>query len=70
MVRIISILLLSIIFPLGLNAQSRRKAYSFEKGNFFGYWGYNRAFYTKSDIYFIGSGYDFHLDGSVAKDNP
>lgn len=70
MVRIFSILLLSIILPLGLNAQRNRKPYTFEKGNFFGYWGYNRAVYTKSDIYFIGSGYNFHLDGSVAKDNP
>ena len=70
MARIISVLLLSIILPQGLNAQSNRKPYSFQKVNFFGYWGYNRSFYTKSDLYFTGEGYDFHLDGSVAKDNP
>ncbi len=70
MARILSVLLFSIILPLGLNAQSNRKPYSFQKGNFFGYWGYNRSFYTKSDLYFTGAGYDFHLDGSVAKDNP
>jgi hypothetical protein len=71
MVRILSILLLSIILPLGLQAQlSRKQRISYAKGNFFGYWGYNRSFYTKSNIQFVGSGYDFHLAGSAAKDNP
>ena len=62
---------LLIILPLGLQAQlSRKQRVSYAQGNFFGYWGYNRSFYTKSDIQFVGSGYDFHLAGSAAKDNP
>ena len=71
MARILSVLLFSIILPLGLQAQlSRKQRVSYAKGNFFGYWGYNRSFYTKSDIQFVGSGYDFNLAGSAAKDNP
>jgi hypothetical protein len=70
MARFLSVLLL-IILPIGLQAQlSRKQRVSYAQGNFFGYWGYNRSFYTKSDIQFFGSGYDFHLAGSVAKDNP
>ena len=70
MARLLSVLLL-IILPIGLQAQlSRKQRVSYAQGNFFGYWGYNRSYYTKSDIYFTGTGYDFHLDGSVAKDNP
>lgn len=70
MARILSVFLL-IILPIGLQAQlSRKQRVSYAQGNFFGYWGYNRSFYTKSDIQFVGSGYDFNLTGSAAKDNP
>lgn len=31
-------------------------------------WGYNRSQYTKSDIHFTGSGYDFTMNDVVAKD--
>ncbi|MBI2966347.1 MAG: hypothetical protein HYY40_00850 [Bacteroidetes bacterium] len=40
------------------------------KGNFFFYWGYNRAAYTKSDIHFWGDGYDFTITDVTAKDEP
>ncbi len=43
---------------------------SFAKGTLYGYWGYNRSSYSKSNMHFIGSGYDFTLKGVVAHDNP
>ncbi len=50
--------------------QSTKKPGQFKKGEFFSYWGYNRAFYSKSDIHFIGNGSDFTLNNVVAKDRP
>ena len=38
------------------------------KGQFFVYWGWNRAWYTNSDIHFTGANYDFTLQNVVAKD--
>lgn len=40
----------------------------YRKGNFFVYWGWNRAAYTTSDIHFKGNDYDFTLHDVVAKD--
>lgn len=40
------------------------------KGTLFFYWGYNRSFYTKSDIQFKGQGYDFTMGDASAHDNP
>lgn len=37
-------------------------------GKWFLLWGYNRAFYEKSDIHFKGNGYDFTLHDVVAND--
>lgn len=41
---------------------------SYKKGNFFVYWGWNRAAYSNSDIHFTGDNYDFTLANVVAKD--
>ncbi|MFN5912082.1 MAG: hypothetical protein ACK45H_12155 [Bacteroidota bacterium] len=43
---------------------------SVARGTLYGYWGYNRSGYTKSNIRFVGPGYDFTMNGSVAHDNP
>ena len=43
---------------------------SYVKGTLYGYWGYNRSGYSKSNMHFIGPGYDFTLKGAVAYDNP
>ena len=40
------------------------------KGNFYFYWGYNRASYAKSDIHLKGPDYDFILSDVKAKDMP
>ncbi len=38
------------------------------KGKFYIYWGWNRAWYSNSDISFKGNNYDFSLEDVVAKD--
>ncbi len=43
---------------------------SYAKGAIFAHWGYNRNFYTKSDINFTGAGYNFTLHGCEAEDRP
>jgi hypothetical protein len=39
-----------------------------KKGKFYFFWGYNRGFYTRSDIHLFGENYDFTLFDVVAKD--
>ena len=38
------------------------------KGDFYFYWGYNRGWFSNSDITLHGSNYDFELKNVVAKD--
>jgi hypothetical protein len=68
--KIISLFLL-IFISVNLHAQmnKRPKKTSVNKGTLFGYWGYNRSAYTKSDLRLIGQGYDFTLQGATAHDN-
>ena len=40
------------------------------KGNFYISWGYNRAFFGKSDIHFWGDGYNFNITDLNAHDEP
>jgi hypothetical protein len=40
------------------------------KGDFYFYWGYNRSFFSTSDIYFKGPGYAFTLYDVKATDRP
>ena len=68
-------LLIALFFSFGVSpvlAQHKRmkKKVSYAEGTLFGYWGYNRSGYSKSNIRFVGPGYDFTLKGSVARDNP
>lgn len=41
-----------------------------KKGTMFVFWGWNRAWFTKSDIHFTGADYDFYLRNVVAHDRP
>ena len=43
---------------------------NFRKGDFFAYWGWNRAWYTNSDIRFEGADYHFVLKDVRAQDRP
>ena len=65
------LILLLLMLPILASAQSykRKPKNSVAKGTFYGYWGYNRSGYTKSNIRFVGPGYDFNLAGSKAHDN-
>ena len=40
------------------------------KGTMFVFWGWNRAMFSKSDIHFKGSDYNFYLNDVVAHDRP
>jgi len=64
-------LLILMFLTLNVHAQSRskKKKVSYGKGTLFGYWGYNRSAYTKSDLRLIGQGYDFTLKNATAHDN-
>lgn len=62
---LISLLLIGFLSPV--YGQMVKDNY-YRKGNFFIYWGWNRAAYTTSDIYFSGNDYDFTLENVVAKD--
>lgn len=66
--RLILFIVLIIRF-LPVNAQFEFvKDNPYKKGNFYIYWGWNRAAYTTSDIHFTGNDYDFTLENVVAKD--
>lgn len=41
---------------------------TYQKGDIYLYWGWNRGFYTNSDIHFKGEQYDFTLYDVVGKD--
>ena len=40
------------------------------KGTIYSYWGWNRGYYSNSDIHFKGDGYDFTLRDVEATDRP
>lgn len=65
------VVLLLIFLPFVSEGQKRmKKKDSYAQGTLFGYWGYNRSGYTKSNMRFVGPGYDFTLANAVAYDNP
>lgn len=52
------------------SASAQNSAATGDKGSFFAYWGYNRAWYSWSDIHFNGPDYDFTLRHVQALDRP
>ena len=67
---LIVVLLLSFTTEAQMGLKRMKKKVSYAEGTLFGYWGYNRSGYTKSNIRFVGPGYDFTLKGSRSHDNP
>lgn len=64
-------IILVMLLPFMVSAQrSKKSKISNGKGALFFHWGYNRSGYTKSNLRFKGTGYDFTLNGVDAKDNP
>lgn len=60
------IILFIIIISSTLSISASEPAY--KKGKFFAFWGWNRGYYTNSDIHFKGQDYDFTLHRVVAHD--
>lgn len=72
-----AILLLIYLFPFSSFAQTssatlqRQTPFKLQqKGRFYATWGYNRAWFNKSDIHFSGQGHDFVLANVKAADRP
>jgi hypothetical protein len=66
------IVIVFIIFSsLSFSQDSLRTKYTASnKGKFYVYWGGNRDSFSKSDIRFTGSNYDFTVQDAVADDRP
>jgi len=61
------ILLVTQCFSLAGWGQTAKKT-AFEKGSFYFYWGWNRAYYSPSTLHFMGNNYDFTMYDVVAVD--
>ncbi len=58
-----------IIFFVTFSAFTQEKIEKTSRKNtFYAYWGWNRGFYSTSDIHFQGRNYDFTLSNVIAKD--
>lgn len=55
---------IGVVFTFSTFAQETED----RKNSFYIYWGWNRGFYSNSDITFKGDNYNFTLDNVVAKD--
>src|SRR5690606_23366644 len=64
------IVLILIAVPFLSEGQKSKPKVSYAKGTVYGYWGYNRSAYTKSNMRFVGPDYDFTLTKVKAADNP
>jgi len=68
-----NLLLLLLLLSLGFNAQEIKlpkteTSIKSNKGKMYIFWGWNRGWYSNSDIHFTGDNYDFTLDNVEAKD--
>ena len=67
-----SILFLVVVLILSLKNNAITQAEPMkphgQKNRMYAYWGWNRGYFTKSDIHFSGDGFDFTLNNVVAKD--
>lgn len=64
------LILFSFLLVAPSFGQKKKSKNSYARGTLFGYWGYNRSFYSKSTMRFVGNGYDFEMKGVKAYDNP
>ena len=71
-VRSNAVVLLAVVLCSGFEVQPvmAQDGKTLGKGSFFVHWGYNRAWYSESDIRFNGPGYDFTLQHVLARDRP
>lgn len=59
-------LFLILLLPLAANTQASNNLR--QQGQWYGYWGWNNATYSDSDIHFYGDDYDFTLHNVSASD--
>jgi hypothetical protein len=59
-----------LIFLLTTNICFGQSNATGKRGDFFAYWGWNRAWFSHSDIHFTGKNYDFTLHKVIAADRP
>lgn len=59
---------LLILFSFSGNQTFSQSEKLNKKGEIYAYWGWNRSWYSNSDIHFNGDNYDFTLHDVVAKD--
>ena len=65
------VFLIAIVFPIFANSQSwgsRKSKISTNSGTLFINYGFNKSFFAKSKIQFVGAGYNFNLSGVQGKD--
>lgn len=72
---ILGLLVLSVmLFGKTITAQTATSSTNLytahNKGKILVYWGWNRAYFTTSDIHFTGSNYDFTIKDAKAHDKP
>lgn len=64
--------IVTLLLALGLTVISQAQIFGGDspakKGQFYAFWGWNRAAYTGSNIHFSGTNYDFTLDKVEARD--
>ena len=65
---IISVNILLFFAQIGFSQNQNSGSTDHNKGDFYFYWGWNRGWFSDSDIHFRGNDYDFNLENVVAKD--
>lgn len=66
--RILLIPLLLLSFIANARFIGSKKTVTSDKGKLYFYWGWNRAWYTRSDIHFKGENYNFKLNDMKGRD--
>ena len=62
------IFIFTILSTTNTSAQSETLKANHIKNRVYAYWGWNRGYFTNSDIHFSGDGFDFMLKDVIAKD--
>jgi hypothetical protein len=68
--RIFVIIIFFLSTPLFSFGQENSDSKKSNKGKIYAFWGWNRGWYTNSDIHFTGNDYDFKLNDIEATDRP
>jgi hypothetical protein len=64
------LLVITCILEGYMQTEPKNEKFIINDSRFYISWGWNRAWYTKSDIHFTGTDYDFILSDVVAHDRP